>query len=266
MKTKIAFFLFVMLRFTTGTFASEPITINASTVGNVLTITYDATSAAKMPVGFSMNVTPAAGNVQVRAAEDVSEGGDGLHDVYIDFENSGTGNEHPIAKIGSAGAMTLTTAGNPFAMCKGELAAANPMTIPSTGTLAVIKFDKVNSNITDTITIGPDTTNRGGIMDEDENPMDVTWPAPVTVNVDSCWNYPSQAKGDASGDGKCNTVDLLMLRSNWLKQYGDAGYNCCTKFSRSGGVDTSDLLILRKNWLGTNLGGTYSITQCLPGD
>jgi len=247
-------------------FAAEPITINASAVGNVVTITYDATGAAKMPVGFSMNITPAAGNVQVSAATDIDEGGDGHHDGYIDFKNSGTGTEHPIAKIGSAGAMTLPTAGSPFALCMGELDAANPMSIPATGTLAVIKFDKVNANTTDSITIGPDTSNRGGIVDQDGNAMTVTWPSPVTVNVDCCWNYPSQAKGDANGDGKANNADLLILRQQWLKSYGSPGYNCCANFSRSGSVNNQDLLILRANWLGTDLGGTYSNLQCLPGD
>jgi parallel beta-helix repeat protein len=63
------------------------------------------------------------------------------------------------------------------------------------------------------------------------------------------WCCAHQADGDATGDGKVNISDSLIVSRAWLKTYPHCVYDCRADFNRDGAVNIQDLLILKQHWL-----------------
>lgn len=212
--------LIAVLALTAGVYAQN-VTITAAVDGDTITLGYDATGSAAMPVGFSFIVD--AGAASLNAAGDVGLA-DSFFDVFIDFAaddpaayqagaNPTTGvlaGAHPIAKADGAGAATFPA--TVFAVSAAEL--ANVATIPATGTICTLKMTG-----TGTVCFSEDTL-RGGVVDATGAAMTVTLPDCVDVpsgpveclkntapeyadwlawGSPACWCYPRQCKGDING-------------------------------------------------------------------
>jgi len=195
--------LIAVLALTAGVYAQN-VTITAAVDGDTITLGYDATGSAAMPVGFSFIVD--AGTASLAAAGDVGLA-DSFFDVFIDFAaddpaayqagaNPTTGvlaGAHPIAKADGAGAATFPA--TVFAVSAAEL--ANVATIPATGTICTLKMTG-----TGTVCFSEDTL-RGGVVD--------TTGAAMTVTLPECVNVPA-------GPTECfpNTADFASQYADWV--------------------------------------------------
>jgi hypothetical protein len=222
-KMKKLISILAVLALTAPCFASS-VTITASASNDTLTIGYTNASGG-VPVGVSMKVDITSGNGYVNAAGDVDPGSGDLHEVYIDWAyTNGTGSmdqntgiststsAHPLALIGSAGPASLPTSpGADFELCMGELATPAG-SIPTSGTLAVIKFSFGSPAVDTVIELKAGTSNRGGIVDENGDAMSVTWPTgSVTVRPPGC----PTCIGDADGNNVINLTDVGTI-VGWL--------------------------------------------------
>jgi len=173
--------LIAVLALTAGVYAQN-VTITATVEGDTITLGYDATGSAAMPVGFSFIVD--AGTASLAAAGDVGLA-DSFFDVFIDFAaddpaayqagaDPATGvlaGAHPIAMADAAGAAAFPA--TVFAVSAAEL--ANVATIPATGTICTLKMTGAGS-----VCFSEDTL-RGGVVDTTGAAMTVTLPGCVDV-------------------------------------------------------------------------------------
>jgi hypothetical protein len=193
--------------------SSVDLTLEAD--GTTVTIGYE-NAQGSVPVGVSLLVT-VDGNAYVNASGDVNEGGDDMHEVYIDWAYSNTtasldangedtsGAAHPLAIVNGPGAFTLGSGGidENFALCMGELAG----TPGASGTLAVINFTVADGDANICLSL-TDDANRGGIIDADGNAMTVNLPTPACVELGG---GTPPCIGDVDGDGYVYTTDIGAL-------------------------------------------------------
>lgn len=236
--------LIAVLALTAGVYAQN-VTITAAVDGDTITLGYDATGSAAMPVGFSFIVD--AGTASLAAAGDVGLA-DSFFDVFIDFASDdpaayqagviAEGQEatgiwsvaHPIAKADGAGAAAFPA--TVFAVSAAEL--ANVAGIQATGTICTLKMTG-----TGTVCFSEDTL-RGGVVDATGAAMAVTFD-PECVNVPGgevpcfvgqpqeaywvsvgspeCWCWPRQCHGDADdfGQGKSPYAPVASYDLDVLK-------------------------------------------------
>lgn len=148
--------------------------------------------------------------------------------------------------------------------------AAHRFAPPSSGTLVTfrVKSDPnmlvIGCDGAVTVSITGVNAKRGGVVLKDGSSASVNLPmSPLTMQFYTgplAWLSGAQAWGDATGDGACNTQDLIKLRQAWLQTsagspHGTATgqYNCAADFTRDGSVNTQDLLRLRQKWLLTGM-------------
>lgn len=211
----------------TVTVCAQDITITASADGDMLTIGYDASGAAAMPVGISLIVDCGAG--EVTSAGDADFSIDSFFDVFIDSAaddpaayqagaDPATGvlaGAHGLAKSDAAGAAAFPA--TIFAISAAEL--ADPAGIPAVGTICTLKV----SNLPATVCFSADTL-RGEVVDVNGDPMTVTLPECIPMEVipdeclksdapeyaawegvgkpwskPDCWCYRRQCRGDIDG-------------------------------------------------------------------
>lgn len=77
----------------------------------------------------------------------------------------------------------------------------------------------------------------------------------VSVNdAAMCWDCPWQSHGDATGDARVSTFDLIALKKAWGTDASDphgtglGEYNCCADFTQDGRINVFDLIQLKKYW------------------
>jgi len=89
-----------------------------------------------------------------------------------------------------------------------------------------------------------------GVVMEDPDEDPTVSPTGCCVDFPSLWpcDTPGQQRGDATNDCLVNIADLGALKVSWFKSTGQAGYNPCADFDRSGMVNIADLGVLKVNW------------------
>jgi hypothetical protein len=263
--------LIAVLALTATVCAQEPITITAVPSGDTLTIGYDASGAAAMPVGISLIVDCGVGNVASAGDADFSI--DSFFDVFIDFAaddpaayqagaDPATGvlaGAHGLAMTDMAGAVAFPA--QIFAISAAEL--ANTATIPAIGTICVLTL----SGTPATVTFAEDTL-RGGVVDVNGNPMAVTLPGPTLVPgavAPTCWDLTEcagQPDGDTNCDGAINFLDIGVLKAAFFASTGQPNYNCCADFDHSGQVNFLDLGKMKANFFVTGYTPSTGNTTC----
>jgi hypothetical protein len=201
--------VFAVCAMATCTFAGD-LTLSAEGdgAGNVA-ISY--TSTGDPPVGVSAVVNVSSGNATLGSGSSAS----GCFNINIDWFNSNIDEADPLGMgepVGDADGPGSPGAGaTSFAISTGSL--DDQADCPSDGDIATIVLDCGDGE--STLDISEDAL-RGGIVDNQGNAMNVTYPGPVAV----CSGGGGCAcKGDANGDGTVNTVDFQTL----LIALGNAG-------------------------------------------
>jgi len=178
-------------------------------------------------------------------------------------------------RVWSYGSPTVSTDANGCTIEMASLYAANDPCVahkfapPASGTLISFRvqsdpnYKKIGCDGAVTVSITGVNAKRGGVVLENGTTASVNLPGPLTMQFYTgplSWLSPAQAWGDATGDGACNTQDLLKLRQAWLttstgSPHGTltGQYNCNADFNRNGSVNTQDLLILRQKWQMTGM-------------
>jgi len=249
--------LIAVLALTAGVYAQN-VTITADVAGDTLTLGYDATGSAAMPVGFSFIVT-ATGGGAVAAATDVGLA-DSFFDVFIDYAaddpaayqagaDPTTGvlaGAHPLALTDAAGAAAFPA--TVFAVSAAEL--ANVATIPAVGTICTLKFD---GNAT--VCFSEDTL-RGGVVDATGAAMTVTLPADcVEVGGQECL-YVDQVFSYAGPGLAINLTVTQAMVDRWVT-LGKPDCWCClaqkagniVTTNLNATVNSADLNAIRLAWL-----------------
>jgi len=256
--------LIAVLALTAGVYAQN-VTITATVEGDTITLGYDATGSAAMPVGFSFIVD--AGAASLNAAGDVGIGADSFFDVFIDFAaddpaayqagaNPDTGifaGAHPIAKADGAGAAAFPA--KVFAISAAEL--AKVATIPATGTICTLKMTGTGS-----VCFSEDTL-RGGVVDATGAAMTVTLPGCVDVpsGPTDCLYVGQVFSYTGPGPAVTLTVTQAMV-DKWIA-LGKPDCWCCLAQKAGNGVatntrvDTGDLNELKQSWNKTSTTAGY---------
>ncbi len=173
-------------------------------------------------------------------------------------------------RVWSYGSPTVATDANGCTIEMASLYAANDPCVahkfapPASGTLISFRVKSDQNSLVIgcdgavTVSITGVNAKRGGVVLENGTTASVNLPSALIMDFSGgrplSWLSPAQAKGDATGDGKCTVLDLARVRASWGKTTADphgtgAGqYNCAADFNRSGSVTVLDLAILRANW------------------
>jgi hypothetical protein len=264
-------FVLVALLFATPAWADVDIAIEADGACGAV-ISFDARSEPNLPRAFSLDIQ--ADNDANIIAVTLLSADYVIHPGTIAINTSGVVTDYgsPVAPESDLPSDTkpgLDSNGVTIEM--GSLYApvgpGSPNAPDPCGPLVLVEVDK---NCTLTVTANVSRAGSSGVvMESPDEAVTVNLPAPTPVVCAdlTCWTITEcggQPNGDATCDGGVNFADLIALKLSWLKNKGQAGYNCCADFDQSGGVNFADLIRLKLGWLSTGHTPATGNQNCPP--
>jgi hypothetical protein len=268
-------FMLASLLLTAPVFAG--VTVSCEQVPDTNQILVKYVSDANLPRAFGLDITVDSGaTIGTIVSGSTSSyfwvypGTIDINDITGDIDNPGTPvapSDDPCA-LGGLGTSGMTIEmGSLYDPCDAQ----HP-TGPST-TENLLKFT-VSSDCN--ITIAGNSA-RGNVVLENTDEADATYtgcafvgdcfPSSdpkygqwVTQHKPKSWCCDAQWLGDATGDGKCNVLDLYAVKRAYGTTFatgpwgtGNGAYNCAADFNHTGNVNVLDLYVV-KNHYGTTVG------------